>query len=121
MSLNRAGDLHGRKNQPSGRMQDQIDRRVGWRRLDRRDDRLRIFQIDHPTDIDAKETATLLPVDHRYHATATLSLDCTDRLLATEGENAPRQDWLQDHHHEKYEENRRQTKFHKASGPFIHS
>ena len=78
-------------------MQDQVDRLVGRRLLDRSDDRLRVLKVDMAGDVEAEEAALLLPVDHRDDARAVRLFDRAIACARLTRKPAPHEHGLQRH------------------------
>jgi hypothetical protein len=83
-----AGDLQRRQHQPSRRVEDDVDRRLGIGLLDRPDHLLGIVHVDVADDREAEEPHRLLAMDQDDDPGAALGLDLGDLALSHQHEEA---------------------------------
>jgi hypothetical protein len=81
-------DLLGGEHEASGRVQEEVDRRVGRRHPDGAEDRLRVVDVDVAVERDAEHAYGLLAVDHGDHSRASSPLEPLDRPGAPPGQKA---------------------------------
>ena len=105
----RVRDLLRRKNEPTRRVQQEIDRHIGRRESDRAQHVLGVLDVDVPRHGEAEDAHRLLAVDHRDQARVARLLDRPDRGLTAQGEHPLLQQWDEELRDEEEEEDRVQV------------
>ena len=104
MCFHSAGSLHRGQHEAAGRVDNEINRNIVRRFLDRRNDRLGILQVDVSRDCKAEKTALLLAMNYSDNPGVVLLFHRPDRLGTSHGVPSPHEQRLQRHDCNKDEE-----------------